>query len=99
MSEEIKKNLKEELTNLNEWKRWDDMRASQGKPGYAGGKGAAADNMRADHPNKEKATSYAWKDNKVKYSSAAAAVAAGLGALAIAKKMRATKAAAKKKKA
>jgi len=47
--------------------------------------------------NEKKKTDYSIAGNPYKYGGAAA-VAAGLGALAIAKKMRAKKAAAKKKK-
>ena len=77
---------------------------SMGKPGYQGGKGKDADNLRKYHPNKkdpstvDNALQFA-RDNWKEGAAGTAAIGAGIGALLLAKKLRAAKKKAAKKKA
>ena len=77
---------------------------SMGQPGYAGSEGKARDNLRANHPNKDdsstvdKALQFA-KDNWKEGAAGTAAIGAGIGALLLAKKLRAAKKKAAEKKA
>ena len=88
--------IKEKLTTIKEG-RVADWIASMGQPGYAGGKGKDADNLRKYHPNKDDSVvSKPWT-NAEKWGGGAAAVAAGFGALALAKKLRGKKKKAVKK--
>jgi len=106
MSDETKKTFGEKLDEA--WydplaKRWKDMRDSQGQSvekeegmiaKHTGGKGEKSEGMIAKHTGK-KEKDYSIASNPYKYGTAA--IAAGLGALALAKKMRDKKKKAAKK--